>query len=630
MRTLGVFVSLVLALATALVYLTWKTIENERVIAQQQATTQLDNAIDRVGAELRSEIASIEALMGLDAAQGPRIPDHVVVVRARAEQIESRPADRLPFVPGSGMTGDPTSDFFVETEALEHSASNSGAADKYRALAIDARPDIRAGALMRLGRVLRHNRQYAQALDVYGELMKLDAVPVEAWPSVAAALLGRMAVFEATKQSEALQREAAKLAGVLWSGRYNFTRASWEFLKGEVLAANPQSWPAIERPDRLALADATAWVHQQWLADRNTTGRRSIVVNDQPVLAMWRGSADRLDLVVAGSAFVQKLWTMATAGKRVEGGLVSEGRVVAGTMAASDLTGQRTEAVAGLPWTIYLTATEDPATAALFADQRQMYVVGLAVLLMTLLAGSYFIVRSINRERAVGRLQSEFVSAVSHEFRTPLTSMRQLSEMLANERVTADADRQHIYGVLQQESERLQHLVESLLDFGRAQHGAATYQFETVDAAGLVDDVVRGFRTIAASRGFDVKHERSDSSVAVVADRDALSLALRNLLDNAVKYSVQCKTIWVDALIEPRTVGIRVRDQGIGIPPAEQRSIFDKFVRGAASKEAGIKGTGIGLALAHQIVRAHRGEIRLDSEPGRGSTFTIVLPLADA
>ena len=630
LRTLTVFVSLALALTTALVYLAWKTIESDRVIEQQQAKRQLESDIDHVGVALREQLATLESLMGQASAAAARIPDDVIVVRGGAEQFELRPADRLPFVPSPRLSHDSSAEFFAEIEAIEYSPGKSASAiGKYQSLGTDPRPSIRAGALMRLGRVLRNNGQFKEATTVYDQLAALDSVQVEGLPSIAIAILGRMAIFESTKQIEALQREAAKLAGVLWSGKYSLTRASWEFLKGEVIRIDPKRWSASEQPERRVLADATTWAHEHWSANRTTTGRKSLLIDNKPTLVIWRGSADHLDAVIAGPAFVEQLWARAIAGKNVQGGLVDEGRVVAGKMATVDMSGQRTEAVAGLPWTIYLIASDSGAAAELFAGRRRLYAVGFAVLFLTLLAGSYFIVRSINRERVVGRLQSEFVSAVSHEFRTPLTSMRQLSEMLANGRVPTEADRQHIYEVLQQESERLQHLVESLLDFGRTQHGAATYRFESVDAAGLVDEVVSGFRTVAASRGFDVQHERSESSAAVMADRDALGLALRNLLDNAVKYSVQCKTIWVEAMVEHRTVGIRVRDQGIGIPRSEQRSIFDKFVRGAASKEAGIKGTGIGLALAQQIVRAHRGEIQLDSEPGRGSTFTIVLPLAD-
>jgi two-component system sensor histidine kinase SenX3 len=156
------------------------------------------------------------------------------------------------------------------------------------------------------------------------------------------------------------------------------------------------------------------------------------------------------------------------------------------------------------------------------------------------------------------------------------------------------------------------------------------YRFERLDAASLVDDVVAGFRETAASQGFHVELQNTATPAPIHADREALGLALRNLLDNAVKYSPECRTVWVETVPFDRRLAVRVRDRGVGIPPAEQRAIFDKFVRGSTSRSAGIKGTGIGLTLARHIVDAHHGEIRLESAPGEGSTFTILLPLEDA
>ncbi len=114
------------------------------------------------------------------------------------------------------------------------------------------------------------------------------------------------------------------------------------------------------------------------------------------------------------------------------------------------------------------------------------------------------------------------------------------------------------------------------------------------------------------------------------ADREALGLALWNLLDNAVKYSPECRTVWVEMMREGNRLAIHVRDRGMGIPTSEQKEIFKKFVRGEGSRTSGIKGTGIGLAMAWHVVEAHEGEIRLESKPGHGSTFTILLPLEKA
>ena len=121
-----------------------------------------------------------------------------------------------------------------------------------------------------------------------------------------------------------------------------------------------------------------------------------------------------------------------------------------------------------------------------------------------------------------------------------------------------------------------------------------------------------------------------DGAHATIAgDREALTNALWNLLDNAIKYSLECRTVWVDLERQDHRLAIRVRDQGLGIPASEQKEVFRKFVRGAAAKAENIKGTGIGLAMVHHIVTAHGGELCLSSEPGAGSTFTVLLPVEE-
>ncbi len=142
-----------------------------------------------------------------------------------------------------------------------------------------------------------------------------------------------------------------------------------------------------------------------------------------------------------------------------------------------------------------------------------------------------------------------------------------------------------------------------------------------------MNDVVTEFREKAAAQGYQIEMELAGDLPLIHADAEALGLALRNLLDNAVKYSPDCRTVWVETAREGGRLAIRVRDRGMGVPASEQKMIFDKFVRGSGSRTARIQGTGIGLAMARHIVEAYDGEIRLQSEPGRGSTFTILLPL---
>ena len=130
--------------------------------------------------------------------------------------------------------------------------------------------------------------------------------------------------------------------------------------------------------------------------------------------------------------------------------------------------------------------------------------------------------------------------------------------------------------------------------------------------------------------GHKIEMTAESRPLVVEADREALRRVVRNLVENAVKYSPDCRTVWVETACEDDTAVLQVRDQGIGIPPEERSRIFEKFVRGEAAKRACIQGTGIGLAMVKEIVQVHRGVVDFDSDLGRGTTFRVRLPLSQA
>jgi len=165
-----------------------------------------------------------------------------------------------------------------------------------------------------------------------------------------------------------------------------------------------------------------------------------------------------------------------------------------------------------------------------------------------------------------------------------------------------------------------------LLDFGRMEGGARIYHFEPVICGDLVRRVVEEFREEAQSSGFQFRLAAQDAA-EIEADPEALGRALWNLLDNAEKYSGDSREIEVEVGRSGSSVTITVRDHGLGIPAHEQALIFRKFQRGGEAIRLGIKGTGIGLAMVHHIMKAHHGRVEVRSEPGRGSTFTLILPV---
>jgi signal transduction histidine kinase len=376
----------------------------------------------------------------------------------------------------------------------------------------------------------------------------------------------------------------------------------------------------------VARAEAAAWLwnHHDALA---TAPRRLALLPDGPALAAWQSNADRLDAIVAGPTFLGALCSDAVGADSRCTLADAEGRALVGERPSTRLVATRTPSATGLPWTLHLSAARDGDSSSPSA-RRRLLILTFAVVGLVLAAGWYFILRAISRELRVSRLQSDFVAAVSHEFRSPLTSLSHIADLLAHDRLPSDEARRKSFDILVRDTDRLRRLVEGLLDWGRFEAGAATLRLETVDISALVRSTVADFQERVAADGYAIELAGADGDISTRADREALSRALWNLLDNAVKYSPACRTVWVEMTREADQVAIVVRDQGLGIPLHEQRDIFDRFVRGAESKARRIKGTGIGLAMVREIVRAHGGEIRLTSEPGRGSRFTMVLRAA--
>lgn len=397
------------------------------------------------------------------------------------------------------------------------------------------------------------------------------------------------------------ETRAALLHADLLAGRWQLDRVTFDLHESDTAEwANA----AVKRPsaDEVALASAAEWV---W-AQPESRGQQALTLQDRLVTVIWRRDGDRLAALIAGPDYARGQWLAKLPGVRLNG---------AGTV-------HRTAAQTGLPWAIAV----EPGAVRRPGSRQSLWIAGLLVIAALAAAGAYFIIRAAARELAVARLQSDFVAAVSHEFRTPLTSLRQVTEVLRDGRVASEDRRQTYYDALARQTERLHQLVESLLDFGRMEAGRSPYRLQPLDARAWVQSVVEQFSRESAARGYNVDLDLNGAAATIAADPSALTNALWNLLENAVKYSPDCKTVWVIAERDRDNLAVRVRDQGLGILREEQKEIFRKFVRGAGAKNLGIQGTGIGLAMVEHIVRAHGGEVRVESEPGSGSMFTILLP----
>jgi len=622
------FLALTLLPAMALVWAGWQLIEQDKNLEQQSIEKRQNDATGLIATALQQQIVETRQRLANTSAWQSTATDDAFIIAVNPESIQTIPETHLLYYPVQPSLPEAPEDIFSDGE--------DKAIDKLRELTKSPDSAIRAGADLRLAKFLRNNGQPAAALDVYADLVKQTGVAVASGnPADLVARLARCGLLAELNRTNELRHEAQLLDADLRSSRWQldegrFGAAMWDMAAW--LGTDPSR--NVER-ETLPQEVDSLWKQLQGAHDPGTfSGSKSVRIGNQFSTLIWTGASDHLVVLVAGPHYLERAWLSAIQNflksQNMRFALQdSDGRAIFGDPITGGPAIQRTLSETGLPWTLQVASRDSDTDRAQSVKRRGLYLACLSVLLAVVAAGSYFVGRAVTRELAVARLQSDFVAAVSHEFRTPLTSLRQVTELLSDGRHPDAARLPSYYQAQTRATERLQRLVESLLDFGRMEAGVKPYRMQRLDVSEWARSVVKESQEDGAMGGCEIEfqtHCDNGNAANIQADPEALARALRNLVDNAVKYSPDCRTVWIEVERRGNRVAISVRDQGLGIPANERKQIFRKFVRGAASKTNGIKGTGVGLAMVKQIVEAHGGDIQLESEPGKGSTFTILLP----
>lgn len=595
------FLTVTVLPAGALFWLSWRSLEQERLLNAERARQRAEQAADLVVTSLQQKLASPD--LPLDPGAGDAF--RLSFANGRVELSPPRPLLYLPARPASREAPE---ELFAAGEALEFRQGDPvRAAAAFRELARSTDPAIRAGACLRLARNLRKAGQPEQALAAYDAMMGCGPAWVGGVPADLVARRARFALLEELRRGTEARREADALARDLDAGRWLLDRATYEHFAAEIGHQPPA--------DAAALASNVEALWQRRL--RTPAGQESVTTRGTAWLLLWRGDSG----FVAGPQSVEQTWFAPLAPL-----LRSQGVRLSRDSAPAPGGAQRSAATTGLPWSLNVASADPGADQQAFATRRRFLLAAVGMFFALVCAGSYLTARAVNRELAAAQLQTDFVAAVSHEFRTPLTLLRQTTEAFVEGRAGNETERHEFYQAQIRATGRLHRLVESLLDFGRMEAGAKPYRLQPADAAELAGRVVEEFQKEMAVRGCRVELTVDSPAPVIAADPDALPHALWNLLDNAVKYSPDNPTVWVHVGRCKGEAAIAVSDRGLGIPAHEQHQIFGKFVRGESSKRHGIKGAGIGLAMVTHIVAAHHGRVTLESTPGEGSTFTILLP----
>jgi signal transduction histidine kinase len=608
-RLLAVFVCTIFVPGVLLATFGARALWQEARGANRELRDRLDRGADAATRALADEITRLQTLV--DEGSSPATIIHGLpadgswaYVERAAGRHQVYPQNILPYELDASDAGvmDPE---LIRIERLEIQ-NVARAIAEYRNLLATAQPAVRPEVEHRLARALQKTGRTREAAQLWRDVERaggrIGSLPADL-----------VAGFELAKVDDGA---AQMFYQRFIDGRWRLEKARYLYYSAEIRRLAGKTGDVDVR---LSLADAL---------DAASSSASPVIGGSGHVFVVFRRDDPFAALVVSAAFLNARIWPKVLNTAALDGRVVriaANGQdLYASPRDSSGLGVARLADAAGLSWRIEVEPADAARFYAAIKGRTRFYFALLSLVLVSLASGGYFVARTVRRELEVARMKSEFVSTVSHEFRSPLTGIRQLAELLARGRVTDESKRHHYYSRIVHESERLARLIENVLDFSRMEAGRKPYRFEALDTKEWLSGVAEEFQSDAARAGYRLQTDIPERLPAISGDRAALSTAVRNLLDNACKYSPDSKLVWLAAEAADGGITVRVRDRGVGIPRREQRRIFEKFYRGGTLAEQ-VKGAGLGLSLVQHIVAAHHGEVRVESREGEGTIFSIEL-----
>lgn len=648
-KQIALFLVAVLLPVIVLVALTLRIVKQERELALKRAADERRQVAAEIGRDLTSRLDGLAREEASAIAEEPRRlarcdylnPEVVLVARINDAQLI------LPWEAGSkavtSMPLERDSDFsrvLRQAESAEFASKNfSLAAERYRRAASSARFPAEEGyARLQRARALSKIKREQESLAEYEKILFLPPEVIDEYGIPLSFYAFGPLLRTGSMYPQAIERIGRQLASATWlspAGLYlirdlvqqiiasapeasgTAARSGAEEHLGKILAqiqvmeqalSLKEDFPRLGLEPRLGPNLAKSESH--WL----TYGQKPWLVGLSPAIPGEGGLLVAVDFQTLSSALATDADYAAKYAADVE--------LVAGLSADGMSLGSGLQGIQ-----VAFAAGEGKLYPKQGSLQRLFYFLALVVVLSVTLFGAYLLWRDIRREVLMAEMRSQFVSSVSHELKTPLTAIRMFAETLRLGRAKDPATQAEYLDTIVNESERLTRLLNNVLDFSKIEQGQRTYHPAPASLPETVQAAARAMEYPLKQQGFELDIQLDEGLPQVRVDRDAIEQAVLNLLSNAMKYSGDSRTIGLKVQREGDRAVIQVVDKGVGIDTKDQEHIFEDFYRVPTRENLSLPGTGLGLSLVSHIAKAHGGTVMVESAPGRGSTFSIILPL---
>lgn len=640
------FLAAVLLPSVVLVALTLRIVTQERELAQKRIADEHRRITRETGQALLARLENIKLEEAAAAAGQPRYVSQRRYLNAEVVLV-ARVADNrfiLPWdvarPPGASFLSNQNTEFarmVRQAENQEFSARDfSRASDLYRRSAESATAlDQEGYARLQLARALAKMKRPKESLAEYRKVLSLPPGVVDEY-GVPFALYAAEPVLQAPAGSRAvIERVGAELKAETWLPPAGIYLA--RDLLEKIRDASPDAADQKEARDTLLEIRQRLEIMEQALALQADYQRLGLAPlqstspgRSEPAWTVYGQHPWLVSLAPAtpASGFLmviveaQPLFSSLRTGYDLPKDIPSGFRIVTGP-AADGLS--LNPGLQGL--SLVFESTAPDLSSRPWSTQRSFYFLALVLVLGITLFGAYLLWRDVRREVGMAELRSQFVASVSHELKTPLTAIRMFAETLRLGRSKDAAAQLEYLDTIINESERLTRLLNNVLDFSKIERGKRIYHPAPASLPGIIRAAARAMEYPLKQRGFELRVEVDEGLPEIRIDRDAIEQAVLNLLSNAMKYSGESRTVGLNVRQEGHCALIQVTDKGIGIDPKDQARIFEKFYRVPTRENQSLPGTGLGLALVAHIAKAHGGSVGVESAPGEGSTFTLLLPL---